>query len=101
MRSVLLVTVLALFGACGSQQEPSPAPSEPRAPDPAPVQEPQVADPPPSSETAPRIVVGTDTCTTDSDCVPDGCCHPAACVSASHAPSCGDMVCTTECRYGT
>jgi hypothetical protein len=53
-------------------------------------------------ETAgPRIVVSDDTCTTDADCVPGGCCHPATCVAQAHAPTCGDAVCTTECRYGT
>lgn len=49
----------------------------------------------------PRIVVGTDPCTTDADCVPAGCCHAAACVARASAPACGDAVCTMECRYGT
>jgi hypothetical protein len=49
----------------------------------------------------PRIVVGTDACTTDADCVPDACCHAAACVAAANRPSCADAVCTQECRYGT
>lgn len=49
----------------------------------------------------PHIVVGTDPCTTDADCVPAGCCHAAACVARASAPACGDAVCTMECRYGT
>jgi hypothetical protein len=48
-----------------------------------------------------ELVVGEDACTSDADCVPAGCCHPAACVARDHAPSCTEVVCTTECRYGT
>jgi hypothetical protein len=47
------------------------------------------------------LAVGSDACTTDADCVPAGCCHAAACVGAANAPSCGDVMCTSECRYGT
>ena len=48
-----------------------------------------------------QIVVGTDPCTTDADCVPADCCHAAACVARANAPSCGDAMCTMECRAGT
>lgn len=48
-----------------------------------------------------ELVVGTDVCTTDADCVPAGCCHPASCVAAANAPSCTDVMCTAECRIGT
>jgi hypothetical protein len=45
------------------------------------------------------IVVGTDRCETDADCVPDGC-HATSCVAAAEmAP--GELACTAELRYGT
>jgi len=45
------------------------------------------------------IVVGTDSCETDADCVPDGC-HATSCVAAAEmAP--GELACTAELRYGT
>lgn len=47
------------------------------------------------------LVIGEDACSSDADCVPAECCHAAACVGRESAPSCGDAVCTTECRYGT
>ncbi len=53
------------------------------------------------ADTTGELVVGDDACTTDADCVPADCCHAAACVARERAPSCGDAVCTTECRYGT
>lgn len=48
-----------------------------------------------------QIVVGTDACTTDADCVPADCCHAAACVARANGPSCGDAMCTMDCRSGT
>jgi hypothetical protein len=54
-----------------------------------------------SSSSGPDLVVSTDACTTDADCVPGGCCHPTSCVARGNAPACGDSVCTTDCRYGT
>ncbi|MCB9632309.1 MAG: hypothetical protein H6721_09280 [Sandaracinus sp.] len=47
------------------------------------------------------LVLSEDACETDEDCVPAGCCHAAACVGTANAPSCGDVMCTQECRYGT
>ena len=47
------------------------------------------------------LVLGEDACETDADCVPAGCCHAAACVAQANAPSCVDVMCTQECRYGT
>ena len=45
------------------------------------------------------IVVGTDVCETDADCVPDGC-HATSCVAAAEmAP--GELACTADLRYGT
>ena len=49
----------------------------------------------------PTVNVGDDTCTTDADCVPASCCHADACVAASNAPECGDVLCTLECQPGT
>lgn len=49
----------------------------------------------------PELVLSDDACTTDADCVPADCCHAAACVAVANAPSCGDAMCTMECRFGT
>ncbi|MBN8611831.1 MAG: hypothetical protein J0L92_14650 [Deltaproteobacteria bacterium] len=47
----------------------------------------------------PVLVVGTDACETDADCVPDGC-HATSCVAAAEmAP--GELECTAQLRYGT
>lgn len=44
-------------------------------------------------------------CTSDDQCVPDGCCHAAQCVDSLApgyvAPNCSDTVCTLECRPDT
>lgn len=52
-------------------------------------------------ESDPHFVLSSDACETDADCVPAECCHAAACVAATRAPSCGDAMCTLDCRYGT
>jgi hypothetical protein len=52
-------------------------------------------------ESTERIVVGTDRCRTDADCVPATCCHPAECVAKAKAPSCGDATCTLNCQGDT
>lgn len=59
--------------------------------------------PPEETETSsePRLVVGEDACQTDADCVPAGCCHPAACVAQANAPTCGEVMCTADCRPDT
>ncbi|MFO0710118.1 MAG: hypothetical protein U0353_09785 [Sandaracinus sp.] len=62
--------------------------------------EPIVIDPPATSQTGP-IVVGTDTCATDADCVVAACCHATSCVARANAPSCADVMCTADCREGT
>lgn len=36
-------------------------------------------------------------CLTDSDCVPNGCCHPSSCVVKEKAPICKDLICTMDC----
>lgn len=48
-----------------------------------------------------NLVLSEDACETDADCVPQGCCHPASCGVAASAPACGEVMCTTDCRYGT
>jgi hypothetical protein len=109
MKRLISMLCLALlpvgcFGACGG--------GEPAAPDHGPT-----STPPPASTTGDdattnddgtegrsaqgQLVIGPDACTTDADCVPGGCCHPATCVARASAPSCVDSVCTTDCRYGT
>lgn len=40
-------------------------------------------------------------CDADSDCAPNGCCHPAECVEKAKAPNCGRVFCTEECQEGT
>ncbi|MBD3310451.1 hypothetical protein GF351_04485 [Candidatus Woesearchaeota archaeon] len=40
-------------------------------------------------------------CTSDSDCVPDACCHATGCVPREQAPDCTDIMCTMECKPGT
>lgn len=54
-------------------------------------------------ETPPEgeLAIGEDPCETDADCVPAGCCHAAACVAQANAPSCADVMCTTDCQFGT
>jgi hypothetical protein len=47
------------------------------------------------------LVVGDDSCTSDSDCVPAKCCHASACVAKANAPDCKGVMCTQECQYGT
>lgn len=67
-------------------------PVETETPEEAPVEAPE--------ETA-NVVVGTDECVTDADCMPAACCHATACVAAANAPSCADAMCTQDCRYNT
>lgn len=96
LRSLLPILSALLFAvACGSSQgstqEPVTGSGEPE---------------PITVEAAPAaspdgLVVGTDACTTDADCVPAGCCHPSSCVAQGNAEECGDVMCTTDCRFGT
>jgi hypothetical protein len=95
MKNASLLAVFVLAFGCGSSQQAETAHTDPQ---PTEEQTSRTDTEPTASE--PRIVVGTDPCATDADCVPDGCCHPAACVAQGHQPAC-DGVCTTDCRYGT
>lgn len=54
-----------------------------------------------ASEGEGAVVVGDDPCSTDADCMPAACCHASACVAVANAPSCGDAMCTMECRVGS
>lgn len=102
MRFLACALMVALL-ACGSREDAGqPIVVEPPAddlpPDPDPINPP---DEPPTTGGGDNLVIGDDPCTTDDDCVPADCCHPAACVAQSNAPSCGDVMCTMECRMGT
>lgn len=101
----LAVAVLAQLG-CGTRDEvgqpvivepPAEAVPPPPADEPGPGDEPDE----PTAGGGGNLVVGNDPCTTDADCVPAECCHAAACVARGNAPSCGDAICTQECRFGT
>ena len=54
-----------------------------------------------AGSTEPTLVVGTDACASDADCVPGACCHATTCVARANTPACGESVCTSDCRYGT
>ncbi|MGK3966810.1 hypothetical protein WMF38_21880 [Sorangium sp. So ce118] len=90
---ILLAAVLC-GAACGGPPREPPGPSAP------PGQQP--ATPPTAAPTGDDIVVGSDPCESDADCVPVCGCHPAACVGKASAPACEEgRVCTQECRPGT
>lgn len=55
----------------------------------------------PGEDAASDLVLSEDPCETDADCVPAGCCHPAACGAQANAPACEDVICTTDCQFGT
>lgn len=55
--------------------------------------------PPPGGSTT--IVVGTDACSSDDDCVPSTCCNPTACVASARAPDCSTVRCGRDCSKPT
>ncbi|WP_437897857.1 hypothetical protein [Sorangium sp. So ce124] len=60
------------------------------------------ATPPAAAPMGERIVVGSDPCKSDADCVPVCACHAAACIAKATAPTCDrGLMCTQECRPGT
>ncbi len=67
----------------------------------------EATEPPPPQQiqgpaaNAGKLVVGEDSCETDADCVPGGCCHPRTCVAKENAPSCEGTMCTLICLAGT
>jgi len=114
MRTVIASLSLLLLAACSGPSSSAPPDDTihftPRPDDttqtPPSGQTPPAGDTtqtPPSGESpAPsgaHIVAGTGACTTDADCVPDGCCHPATCTAGPRRP-CNQM-CTMECRGNT
>ena len=42
-----------------------------------------------------------ESCRTDTDCIPAGCCHPMTCAARAHAPVCAGLACTQGCAPGT
>lgn len=40
-------------------------------------------------------------CSSDSDCVPSGCCHSSSCVLLSEKPDCSGIYCTEVCQPET
>jgi hypothetical protein len=40
----------------------------------------------------------TLTCRTDSDCVPQGCCHSKSCVNKEYKSNCFDVLCSMNCE---
>lgn len=100
---MLRITILLLalsFSACAGNEAASSSTTVQQPPHDETAGPTDVPDEP-VDETVEGLVVGTDACETDADCVPAECCHPGACVAAANAPSCDDMMCTQECRYGT
>ena len=93
--SLLLAALVA--AACGSPQS-----QEIRRVDPPP-DETSETDPPDEDPTATtdELVMSEAPCETDADCVPNGCCHPTACIAAADATDCLDVHCTADCRAGT
>lgn len=96
LRHVLLVASLlgfAVFGcAANESSDPNTIRVDPHADSPTQT---------PTEGGGDNLVIGDDTCETDADCVPAGCCHAAACVGVGNQPDCTDAMCTQECRYGT
>ncbi|MDO8873517.1 MAG: hypothetical protein Q7V05_12440 [Methanoregula sp.] len=80
---ILLVCIAAVFLAGCTQNTPPPA-------------VPVTTTLPPATVTT--VPVDAQTCTTDADCVPAQCCHPASCVRQSAKPVCTDVICTMSCE---
>jgi hypothetical protein len=112
-QSILVAAVLLMSIACSScksapaaepaspsndPSQPAPEPAAPVAqePVPAPVGSPSAAPSPTGS-----VVVSSDPCTSDADCVPMDCCHATACGAKAKAPSCDNKMCTMDCRPNT
>lgn len=49
------------------------------------------------------LIIGNNLkeCSSDSECVPSACCHPASCAPISEKPNCDGIFCTQECAEGT
>ncbi|MDQ3035140.1 MAG: hypothetical protein M3Y87_22225 [Myxococcota bacterium] len=100
----LFLGLFLVLGACGSREStPDQEQTEPESTNGAEAQPPagEPGEGDPQLERRGEVVIGTDPCTSDADCVPAACCHASTCVAAANAPSCGDAMCTMECRLGT
>jgi len=40
-------------------------------------------------------------CESDSDCIPNSCCHSSSCTNINNAPDCGGIFCSQECVKNT
>jgi hypothetical protein len=81
---VLLVICIAatLLAGCTSQTPPPVAPVTTTIP----------------TATMTTVQVDAQTCTTDADCVPAPCCHPASCIKQAAKPVCDNIMCTMSCE---
>jgi len=41
--------------------------------------------------------VNEKSCSIESDCVPDSCCHAESCVAKEYAPNCDGIICSMVC----
>ena len=81
----ILIVCIAAFLIAGCTTGPAPAGTA----------TPTQSAPTPDVTTAPADL---RSCTTDEDCVPAQCCHPASCTGNAAAPSCGNVMCTMSCE---
>ncbi len=49
----------------------------------------------------PKDDPGSGSCNSDSDCVPNSCCHADRCTDLTLAPDCSGFRCTLNCEPGT
>ncbi len=98
-KSSLLFLALSSLLACGGSNSNSGQSEAPIVIDRAPEPVEDEVEPPEAPEG--ELVLSEDTCETDADCVPAGCCHAAACAAVANAPDCSDTMCTASCEFGT
>lgn len=48
-----------------------------------------------------EFIIKETYCTSNSDCVPDNCCHASSCVNKNNAPKCTGILCSQVCVPGT
>jgi hypothetical protein len=87
--------LFVLLTGCGPT---TPEAARPPADSAAPAPTASAAEPP--NAPAGELVMSSDPCKSDADCVPASCCHATACMSASKAKPC-NMMCTQSCEPGT
>jgi hypothetical protein len=54
-----------------------------------------------SSEETEQISNDSIECKTNTDCVPDSCCHPKGCIAIENKPDCQGVFCTMSCEPDT